>query len=118
MYDTTKITCRRCAGKGLLNSPVVYAGIPGGCFACAATGEVYKDKFYRAFGANRTFYGVTAVVAYHGENPNNGTFKSISTRAPDQGNDPTYQHTFVEITEEQARRFFARYGDQRVKVAA
>ena len=46
--DTTKyvrpITCSRCKGKGYVNSAVVYAAAPGGCFKCDGEGVVEGDK--------------------------------------------------------------------------
>lgn len=35
--------CTRCKGRCIVDSMVVYAGIPGGCFACGATGS-YADQ--------------------------------------------------------------------------
>ena len=116
-----KITCRRCAGKGYVSSPVVYAGAPGGCFACAGYGEVYKDKFYRAFGVGKQFYGVTQERYYNADNPNNGVFKMLATEL-EEGFQVGQKVTstdfrgreagsclYVELTEEQARRFWTRY---------
>lgn len=116
MATTDKKTCSRCKGKGKVDSPVMYAGVPGTCFSCRGKGEVYKDKFYRAYGVGKTFYGITDVYAFPAENPNNGTYKSISTEKPDWCC-PYTQYTVVEITEEQARKFFDRFGTKRVKVA-
>lgn len=36
--------CRRCGGRGYVSSRQVYAGAPGGCFACGGTGEVESDR--------------------------------------------------------------------------
>lgn len=118
-YDTSKITCSRCRGKGFTGHVVVYAGAPGTCFKCAGAGEVYKDKFYAKFGVGKKFYGVTAIVKLQDWNPNNGTFKSIATKwnEADILVDSHRTYAAVEITEEQARRFYARYGDQQVRVS-
>lgn len=35
--------CTRCKGRGVVDSPVVYMGIPGGCFGCGCTGS-YADQ--------------------------------------------------------------------------
>jgi DnaJ-class molecular chaperone len=119
MNDTTKITCSRCRGKGFTGHAVVYAGAPGTCFKCAGVGEVYKDKFYQTFGVGKTFYGVTSVVKIQDWNPNNGTFKSLATKwnPEDVLVDCHRSYSAVEITEEQARKFFARHGDETVRVA-
>ena len=114
-----KIKCRRCGGKGFLTGMhVVYAGAPGGCFSCAGAGEVYKDKFHRAFGVGRKFFGITWTRWYNPGNPNNGVFKMLATKQPDfvgEQRDPWGRMTdkieCVEITEEQARKFWTRYGD-------
>jgi hypothetical protein len=113
-----KITCRRCAGKGYLKGMhVVYAGAPGTCFACAGLGEVYKDKFHRAFGVGKKFYGITRSTYYNADNPNNGVFKLLSTKVPEVVGDTldfrgrvTERCSYVELTEAQARRFWERYG--------
>jgi DnaJ-class molecular chaperone len=119
MYDATKITCSRCRGKGYTGHAVVYAGAPGTCFKCAGFGEVYKDKFYAQYGVGKKFFGVTEVVKHSQDwNPNNGTFKSIATKwkTEDICNDSYRTYTAAEITEEQARKFFARYGTEKVRV--
>lgn len=38
------ITCSRCKGTGYVNSHVIYAAAPGGCFKCAGEGIVEGDK--------------------------------------------------------------------------
>lgn len=122
VYSTEKITCRRCAGKGYVGSHVVYAGAPGGCYSCMGYGEVYKDKFYRAFGVGKKFYGVTGYRYCNEGNPNNGVTKRISTEFIEPMRHMSMRGkvleavTCVEITEEQARKFWARYGRE-VRVA-
>jgi hypothetical protein len=118
VHSAAKITCRRCSGRGFRDTHVVYAGAPGTCFACAGVGEVYKDKFYRAFGVGKKFVGVTN-YRWHGEgNPNNGVFKFLGTEAPTIGEQRSLSgkvlnaYEIVEITEDQARRFWARYGER------
>lgn len=117
MNDAIKIKCRRCGGKGFTSHGVVYAGAPGTCFLCAGDGEVYKDKFHRAFGVGKKFFGVTNYRYHNDGNPNNGVFKFLSTKAPTIGEQRSFDgkllnsYDVVEITEEQARRFWARYGE-------
>jgi len=42
------LTCSRCKGTGYVDSPVLYAGRPGGCFKCATRGTVpNRAKQYR-----------------------------------------------------------------------
>lgn len=108
-YDTRTKTCSRCGGKGLVGSGVVYAGVPGACFQCAGTGEVYRDAFYRATGGpGRRYYGVTTNVRYGPDNPNTGVFKSLALEEPGIV-DACCDYSWVELTEEQARRFWTRY---------
>lgn len=38
------ITCPRCKGKGMVDSRVVYADVPGTCFKCEGKGQVEGDK--------------------------------------------------------------------------
>lgn len=120
MTAAIKIKCSRCAGKGFLSGMhVVYAGVPGGCYKCAGAGEVYKDKFYRAFGAGRKFFGITWHRYSNPDNPNNGVFKMLATKVPgfvgerrDYRGRVTEIIECVELTEAQARKFWERYGDQ------
>lgn len=53
-------SCRRCAGKGTVNSPVDF----GRCFACAGAGQVEGDKATiaarKAYAAARTVLGQAA----------------------------------------------------------
>lgn len=121
MKTAEKITCPRCKGTGILDwSPVVYAGIPGGCFQCAGYGQVYKDKFYQKFGVGKKFYGVTWSRYLNKDNPNNGVFKMLCVSKPEIGERIDYfgnvadRIECVEITEEQARRFWNRYGDETI----
>lgn len=104
--DATKITCRRCKGSGLVASPVVYAGIPGGCYKCDATGECYKDKFSAEFiNKSGEFYGFTVEYA-HGlfVNKNIARCTEADLKRVGAGVKVT------KITENQARKFFERYG--------
>lgn len=120
MTASLKMTCHRCKGKGFLTGHVVvYAGAPGTCFACAGMGEIYKDKFHRAFGVNKKFYGITWSRYLNPNNPNNGVFKMLSTKPPEQVGDHvdfrgrvTDRYEYVEITEAQARQFWGRYGER------
>lgn len=98
-----KITCSRCKGKGIVDSPVVYAGFPGGCYKCAMRGWVYKDKFDEAFYQSKgEFYGFSweqfgKTVKRIGRHVESDLMVSRGT-------------TVTKLTEEQARKFFARYG--------
>ncbi len=118
MTSSLKITCRRCKGTGFTGHVVMYAGAPGTCFACAGAGEVYKDKFHRAFGVSKTFYGVTESRYLNPNNPNNGVFKLLSTDRPlavcklDYRGRCASITEYVEITEAQARQFWSRYGER------
>ena len=104
--NAKKITCRRCKGKGFFDSHVLYAGAPGGCFLCAGKGEIYKDKFDRQFAdAKGDFYGFTVTWSH-------GLFVSKSIgRVQEHDICLTSDTKAVKITEEQARTFFAKYGD-------
>lgn len=123
MNNAAKITCRRCGGKGNRHTHVVYCGVPGTCFACRRAGEVYKDKFYRAFGVDKKFYGVTRSVFWNEGNCNNGVFKLLSTEPELSFTQFDHRGTrgrieciteCVELTEAQARKFWARYGSTTV----
>lgn len=111
-YTTEKKTCPRCRGTGMTGHVVVYNGWPGTCFKCAGEGQVYKDAFYQAFGVGKRFWGVTMVVRYPNDNPNNGTFKLLATKWDPENVacDRVTTITAVEITEEQARHFWTKYG--------
>ena len=106
MTDTAKKTCPRCKGTGLVNSGVVYAGIPGGCFHCAATGAVFRDKFVRAIGASGEFFGFSFASCRNGK-----TIKMIARGTRSAIEDNLIDGVSMkQITEEQARKFFASYG--------
>lgn len=101
-----QVTCKRCKGTGLVDSHVVYAGIPGGCYNCAATGKVYVDKFYAEFHKKQgDYYGFTTTYRH-------GLFvdKGIARCTEEETKRVDSQTTVTKITEEQARKFFARYG--------
>lgn len=114
------ILCRRCKGTGLVSSPVLHAGVSGGCFACDTKGRVYKDPFYRKVGAGKTFYRVTYKTYYGAGNPNNAVYLKLSTgpladmdlgtRLRDDGLIAT-QSTADEITEAEARSLLKTYRD-------
>jgi len=117
-YTAEKKVCSRCKGTGMTQHLVVYAGAPGTCFMCAGKGEIYKDKFYRTFGVGKRFFGVTMVTKYRDStNPNNGTFKSLATEWDPRNvcNDSNHTFTAVEITEDQARSFWLKYGDRTIQ---
>lgn len=105
--DATKITCKRCKGTGITNNAPVFAGIPGGCYKCATRGWVYKDKFSAAFIEGKgDFYGFTTTYRH-------GLFitKNIARCTEEEAKfGCDRQTTYTKITEEQARKFFERYG--------
>lgn len=99
--DTTTKVCERCNGTGIVSSPVVYAGVPGGCHGCRARGFKYTDKMTNAFGPTTEFVGVTTDTGVFGT-----VLRSIAPA--DQADDMIGSVT--PITYEQARAFFFRYG--------
>lgn len=102
--NLNQITCRRCKGKCVVDSPVMYAGIPGGCFSCSATGKVYVDKFAREFAnVKGDFYGFSRTDRF------GMTTKQIS-RNVESDLLVTRDTTFKKLTEEQAFAFFSKYG--------
>jgi hypothetical protein len=116
-YTTEKKSCPRCKGTGMTGHVVVYAGAPGTCFMCAGAGQIFKDKFYRKFGVGKRFFGVTLVTKYRDStNPNNGTFKMLATewKPENQSYSPDHTWSAVEITEEQARSFWLKYGERTI----
>ena len=94
--------CPRCNGTG------IYAE-RGVCFSCGGKGFYAQDPFIRALGSSGAFFGITGPVMANGMQT-----KSIS-RA---GNadvvmaDMESGCTIKSISEEQARKFFKRYGDR------
>jgi hypothetical protein len=100
-------TCSRCKGKGFLSGHiVVYAGAPGTCYKCAGRGWVYADKFIEAFGTKGVFYGATIESRFE-------TVKCIGRGDLARVRADSFSDTTItEITEEQARRFFAKYGER------
>jgi hypothetical protein len=100
-----KIKCTRCNGSGLVGGPVVHLGVPGNCFRCGGTGEVYKDKFVREFGLGHEFFGMT----YRNTKSIVTCTEKARLERDTIGGD---EASFSRITEEQARKFFARYGKQ------
>lgn len=59
-------TCRRCSGTGFVSTRVVYAGAPGGCFACDGAGVVEGDRAAiaaaKAYVTERTALGRAALA--------------------------------------------------------
>lgn len=120
-----KITCVRCRGTGMTGHVVVHCGVPGVCFKCDGRGEVYADKFVQTFGLGQKFFGITERTYYNPQNPNNRIVKRIATEraviggmmvsGPASVRPGVAYHmsgnvTFTELTEQQAREFFAKYG--------
>ena len=101
--DTTTKVCKRCNGTGIMSSPVVYAGVPGGCYSCRARGFKYTDKMTNAFGPTTEFVGVTSDTGVFGT-----VLKSIAPAAQSDN----VIGSVTPITYEQARAFFFRYGTQ------
>lgn len=97
--------CPRCSGTG------IYAG-RGWCFACAGNGEYIRDTFLRAVGLKGDFFGATYSIRHGvvGKEVVRGRIDALQADA-DAG------CVFTPITEEQARKFFKRYGT-RTEIAA
>lgn len=103
--NAKQITCRRCKGSGNVGGPVLFAGQPGGCFNCACTGKMYVDKFDQQYArAKGEFYGFTYVI-------NGATVKQIG-RVEKHDLLVSRGTAVAEITEDQARKFFAKYGER------
>lgn len=90
---TTYKKCPRCSGTG------IYAQ-RGVCFGCNGAGVVVADPFLRVVGTSGQFYGITGPVI-------NGKQLKAIDRGP---LDLIDGYTATAITEEQARKFFKRYG--------
>ena len=120
-----KITCSRCSGKGYTGHVVVYCGMPGTCYKCAGLGTVYADKFVQTFGLGQKFFGVAERTYYNPGNGNNRITKRLTTERealrgmlaagpaclrPGVVYDMRGNTTYTELTEQQAREFFAKYG--------
>jgi len=87
------IKCCRCNGTGF-----VLDGRT--CFRCNGNGEVVADVFLRVLGTGSKFYGVTG-PAVSGKRS-----KEITRNVSDLING----YVATEISEEQARIFYKRYG--------
>lgn len=108
------LACRRCKGSGLVSSGVMHAGTPGGCFKCGGRGWVYADKFVEAFHAEPGTVFVGVSFTYAGVTTKQiRKVASVAALAADCERGVT----LTEITDEQARKFFARHGF-RVELAA
>jgi DnaJ-class molecular chaperone len=102
MTKTTK--CRRCNGTGLVFTDRV-------CFGCNGAGHIVADKFLRIVGTTGEFFGVTGPVAKYGVNAgkqSKGILRAVSGDA--LANNVEAGATVQQITEEQARKFFDKYG--------
>lgn len=102
--NMTKV-CRRCAGTGNVGGVVLHNGFPGGCFTCDATGVVSVDKFIREIGVKGDFFGITfdAGAGQTTKQIVRGSQAAIES-------DLIQGCTIKAITEDQARKFFAKYG--------
>jgi len=91
-------TCTRCNGSGM------YCN--GRCFGCDGAGRYAADKFLRALGNSGLFFGVSGNVVKGKRS------KSIARAESAEKLASEYMAgvTIKEITEEQARAFFKRYG--------
>lgn len=100
---SAQITCDRCRGRGIVDARPVYCGVPGGCYKCSCRGWVYADKFDEQFARDSgDFFGFSW-------EQNGVTVKYIARQHEsdllvDRGVKVT------RITEDQARKFFNRYG--------
>lgn len=101
-----RITCKRCKGTGNVGGAVVCAGVPGGCFSCLAAGSVYANKF------DQTFANVPGEFYGYSYTSQGRTVKQINRCTDDEAYKVSRGVTVTKITEEQARKFFARYGEQ------
>jgi DnaJ-class molecular chaperone len=100
--QTTYKKCPRCTGTG------IYAD-RGVCFSCGGKGSYDADPFIRVFGSSGEFFGVTGPVMANGTQ-----VKCISRAASADAviADMEGGCTIKSISEEQARKFFKRYGDR------
>lgn len=116
MNEIKMKTCRRCRGTGLVSSPVVYCGVPGGCYTCALVGQVPVDKFYREVGTKGTFFGISLPIKAYAFRTDEGkvikVLKEIrrAKSADSIMKDSEAGTVVTEITEEQARAFWTKYG--------
>jgi hypothetical protein len=92
---TTYKKCPRCSGTGLY-------GDRGVCFGCNGTGARVADVFLRVVGTSGEFFGITGPVV------DGKQFKGIARG--NIVNDLCAGFTAKVITEEQARKFYKRYG--------
>ncbi len=93
MTATKTIKCCRCNGTGFVFGDRV-------CFRCTGAGAVVADVFLRTLGTAGQFFGITGPVV------NGKQFKGIARSASDLIDG----YTATAITEDQARKFFKRYG--------
>ena len=103
MIDAT-VPCSKCQSQGLIKS---YFHVQNGvCFQCDGKGFVYTDEFDRAFGVGKTFVGLS-FKSFNGK-----TVKMLqSTKNLAALNKESRPGTTItEISETQARNFFATYG--------
>lgn len=99
MTNAKQITCRRCKGSGFLAGVVLSQGR---CFGCMGRGTVFADKFDEMFrDTSGDWFGFSRTDRA------GVTHKSINRCSAPR---VTRDVTVTQITEEQARKFFARYG--------
>lgn len=104
MNQTPKtLKCGRCRATGFTN----FEREGGVCFRCDGKGFNYADKFVDTFGIGGRFFGVSFTLF--------GSTTKIIQRAGSAESilrDAMDGTQVTQITEEQARAFFAKYGKQ------
>ena len=109
MTNTNQV-CLRCNGSGFIAGFIHNEG--GECFACNGIGRKLSafDKFYSK--SKGAFYGVSYVE--YGKPVNSGTVKALYNFTPKElAECAKYSYmTVTALTEEQARKFFAKYGTE------
>lgn len=102
-----EIVCPRCKGNGVINHPRVHLDVPGGCFKCDVTGTYETDHFKRTmdrYSRKGEYFGIS--YQYEGEMIKHITRGNLATIEADSMSGVK----ITQITEEQARKFFAKYG--------
>lgn len=103
---TTRKDCPRCNGTGLY-------GDMGVCFGCMGMGTVLVDKFIRAMGSKGDFFGITSAPITYGARKGNVVKCIVRASSLESAmKDREAGATAKPITEEEARKFFKKYGDR------